>query len=51
MELAVNAMHTTHQIYEIDFRGAQDAGKKIWVAKGIVEWEALLIEDCKKQEM
>ena len=40
-------MHTLHHIYGIDFSGAQDAGKKIWVAKGIVEWEARLIEDCK----
>ncbi|MBW2114265.1 MAG: hypothetical protein JRH04_05315, partial [Deltaproteobacteria bacterium] len=30
----------------IDFSGAQDAGKKIWIAEGIIEQESLLIEKC-----
>ena len=33
-------------IYGIDFSGAQDAGKKIWIAKGVVKGDSLLIEDC-----
>ena len=39
-------MHTTHHIYGIDFSGAQDAGKKIWIAEGVVKTGSLLIEDC-----
>ena len=42
----MNAMHTTHHIYGIDFSGAQDAGKKIWIAEGVVKGDSLLIEDC-----
>jgi hypothetical protein len=34
------------QIYGIDFSGAADAGKKIWITKGVVEGEALRIEAC-----
>jgi hypothetical protein len=39
-------MRPPEHIYGIDFSGAKDAGKKIWVAKGIVHGETLLIEDC-----
>ena len=39
-------MHTTHHIYGIDFSGAQDAGKKIWIAEGVLKGDSLLIEDC-----
>ena len=46
MELAGQPMHPPQHIYGIVFSGAQDAGKKIWVAKGIVHGETLLIEDC-----
>jgi len=28
-------MHTPHHIYGIDFSGAQDEGKKIWIAEGV----------------
>jgi len=34
------------RIYGIDFSGAVDAGKRIWIASGIVEKDALLIEGC-----
>ena len=40
-------MQPIHDIYGIDFSGAQDAGKKIWIAKDIVKGETLLIENCK----
>jgi hypothetical protein len=33
-------------IYGIDFSGAQDAGNKIWIAKGISDSVKLIIEDC-----
>ena len=47
MELAEQQMHPPHHIYGIDFSGAQDAGKKIWIAEGVVKTDSLLIEDCK----
>ena len=46
MELTGQPMDIPHRIYSLDFSGAQDAGKKIWIAKGIVKGETLLIEDC-----
>lgn len=39
-------MHPPQIIYGIDFSGAQDAGKKIWIAEGVVKGDSLLIEDC-----
>ena len=42
----MNAIYTKHQIDGIDFSGAQDAGKKIWIAEGVVKTDLLLIEDC-----
>ena len=39
-------MHPPQHIYGIDFSGAQDAGKKIWIAEGVVKTDSLLIEDC-----
>jgi hypothetical protein len=33
-------------LYGIDFSGAQDAGNKIWLAKGISEGKSLLIKKC-----
>ena len=47
MKLAGQTMHPAH-IYGIDFSGAQDAGKKIWIAEGVVKGDSLLIEDCFK---
>jgi hypothetical protein len=44
MKLAYQQMHPPHHIYGIDFSGAQDAGKKIWIAEGIVKTDSLLIE-------
>lgn len=44
---------TTHssrrrdRIYGIDFSGAQDAGKKIWIAGGIAEGDILRIDECR----
>ena len=34
------------RIYGIDFSGAKDAGKRIWIASGIAEKDRLLIEGC-----
>jgi hypothetical protein len=38
------------QVYGIDFSGAKDAGKKIWIASGIIDGDALQIEDCRRAE-
>ena len=46
MELAWQTMHPPQHIYGIDFSGAQDAGKKIWIAEGVIKTDSLLIEDC-----
>jgi hypothetical protein len=37
---------TDRVIYGIDFSGAQDAGNKIWIARGVSKGEELLIEEC-----
>ena len=34
------------RIYGIDFSGAKDAGRRIWVAAGVIEDNALRIETC-----
>ena len=38
------------QIYGIDFSGAKNAGKKIWIASGVMDGDALRIEDCRRAE-
>jgi hypothetical protein len=35
------------QIHGIDFSGAKDAGKKIWIASGIIYGDTLQIENCR----
>ena len=39
-------MQIQKRIYGIDFSGAQDGGKKIWIAKGVVKQDLLLIKEC-----
>ena len=39
-------MKTKDNIYGIDFSGAKDAGKKIWIAEGTIAKGTLLIQDC-----
>ncbi len=34
------------EIYGVDFSGAKDAGKWIWISKGIADGECLLIKRC-----
>jgi hypothetical protein len=40
------ASSAPRQVYGVDFSGAAQAGKKIWIAQGVIEGEALHIEDC-----
>ena len=39
-----------HRIFGVDFSGAADAGKKIWIARGRLERGKLWIKDCFKGE-
>ncbi len=36
------------RVYGVDFSGAKDAGKKIWIASGVIEDGVLRIEDCRR---
>lgn len=38
------------RVYGVDFSGAADAGKKIWVTSGVIEGDALQIERCHRAE-
>jgi hypothetical protein len=33
-------------VYGVDFSGAKEAGKKIWIARGVIEEDVLLIPEC-----
>jgi hypothetical protein len=35
------------RVFGVDFSGAQDAGKRIWIAAGLVEDDALSIRSCR----
>ncbi|MFW9917279.1 MAG: DUF429 domain-containing protein [Candidatus Thorarchaeota archaeon] len=39
-------MQTPKNIYGVDFSGSKNAGKWIWIAKGVIENENLVIEAC-----
>jgi len=38
---------STRTIYGVDFSGARDAGRKIWIAQGQVSGDGLIIRDCR----
>ncbi len=40
-----------NRVYGVDFSGAEDAGKSIWIAGGAVEGNLLLIEECRRAEL
>lgn len=37
-------------IYGVDFSGAKDAGKRIWIARGLIKEDALMITGCFQAE-
>jgi hypothetical protein len=39
-------MKKVRAIYGVDFSGAQDAGNKIWIGKGVQHGRGLLIKEC-----
>jgi len=41
-------MEKPRRIFGIDFSGAQDAGKKIWITSGLSTNNGLFVEDCLK---
>jgi hypothetical protein len=34
------------QVYGVDFSGAADAGRRIWITRGVIDGDCLRIEDC-----
>jgi hypothetical protein len=48
VNIAEESRNTNSHIYGVDFSGAKDAGKRIWIARGIIEGRKLRIEDCCK---
>jgi hypothetical protein len=39
-----------HVAYGVDFSGANDAGRKIWIARGVIEEDVLVITECFQAE-
>jgi len=44
------AISSFRSVYGVDFSGAEDAGRKIWVATGTIEGRTLRIEQCQPGE-
>ncbi|WP_407354929.1 hypothetical protein [Methanolobus sp. WCC5] len=40
------AIGRKRRIYGVDFSGAKDAGRKIWISEGIVDGDGLVLLDC-----
>jgi hypothetical protein len=38
------------RIYGVDFSGAKDAGRRIWIARGTVDGHALRIDECRRAD-
>lgn len=36
------------RVHGVDFSGARDAGRKVWVASGTMEGGVLRVEDCRR---
>jgi hypothetical protein len=45
-----NPTDNPREVFGVDFSGAADAGKKIWVANGSSKGERLLIKDCRRAD-
>lgn len=44
--MALHMRGHPRRVYGVDFSGAADAGKKIWITQGVMKEEALSIEAC-----
>ncbi len=40
----------SRRIYGVDFSGAQDAGRKIWIASGVTDGDTLRIDECQRAD-
>jgi hypothetical protein len=38
------------RVHGVDFSGAAEAGRKIWIASGIIQGDSLRIDDCRRAE-
>jgi hypothetical protein len=43
-------VRTPRRIHGVDFSGARDAGRKIWIASGVIERGVLRLEECRPAE-
>ena len=46
----ISLLDSRRVVHGVDFSGAKDAGKKIWIARGIIQEDVLLITECSKAE-
>jgi len=46
----ISLLDSRRVVHGVDFSGAKDAGKKIWIARGIIQADVLLITECSKAE-
>jgi hypothetical protein len=44
--MASQVVNAARRIYGVDFSGAAQAGRKIWITRGAIEGRALLIQSC-----
>jgi hypothetical protein len=44
----ISLLDSRRVVHGVDFSGARDAGKKIWIARGIIQQDVLLITECFK---
>jgi len=42
----ISLLDSRRVVHGVDFSGARDAGKKIWIAHGIIQEDVLLITEC-----
>jgi hypothetical protein len=48
--MTASVLEAPRQVYGIDFSGAKDAGRRIWIAHGTVEGDGLHIHACRRAE-
>lgn len=41
---------TRDHVYGVDFSGAKNAGKHIWIAGGVIQGDALRIDTCRRAD-
>jgi hypothetical protein len=46
--MASQAVNAARRIYGVDFSGAAQAGKKIWITRGVIDGHTLLVQSCQQ---